>query len=270
MRAAGGSINLQTMIFLRASQRARSVCRTTSLLLWALAGALPGQPLQAGEWLLGPTLAAGATRIGPTPDRGQIGTGTLINGQLDGAIPDQAAWDSSAGAGLMLGWRRGAYTLSGEFNWHFRSDWDLSVPTPSLQTVTNVFTNIERSSWLGGIERRWPIAERWQLAMGVRAGVGTNRFRTDYKERAVTVGGPAVIIKRSSRTGQFNWGVDLSVSRRVGKRWEYGLQYRYFDAGNMRIRPLPDRSIQFQTRLTEHLLRFTLRYRFAGSGRRSG
>ncbi|MEM1231351.1 MAG: outer membrane beta-barrel protein [Pseudomonadota bacterium] len=251
------------MNFMHASQRARGAARTRAW-RWALPALLVlTAPLTANaHWQAGPTLIGGATRIGPTTDRGQIGTGAVIDGLVDGALPQESAWDSSAGAGLMLAYRRGPWAIAGEFNWHFRSDWDLSVPTPSLMTVTNVFTNLERASWLLGADRYWSLGDRWQLVAGLRAGVHVNRLRTDYKERAVIAGGRATIIKSSARQRRFSWGADLGVTRDVGERWELDVRYRYFDSGRMQIRPLADPTIRFETDLEEHLLRFSLRYRF--------
>lgn len=216
---------------------------------------------EPAHWQLAPALMGGMTRVGPTANRNQIGTGMTINGIRDGAFPVRSEWDSGAGAALELGYVRGRLRLSGAFAWHFRSDWDLAAPTPSLATVTNVFTNVERAAWLLGAHYRWPMGSRWQLELGAGGGLVNHKLRTDYKVRAVPGVRAARVEKSSHSERNRALFAQAGVSYGFNPRLEGAVHYRYLDSGSISIRPVAESNARFRTALSDHLIVFSLRYR---------
>lgn len=216
--------------------------------------------LAVDGWHLTPAIMGGATRIGSTRDTGQIGTGALINGMVDGAFDGGATWDSAAGAALELGYAKDRMRYTAAFSWQFRNDWDLAAPTPSLATVTNVFTNIERAAYLVGAHYRVPLGPRWQFEAGLGGGVVVNKLRTDYKIRAAPGISPARLNKNSSSQRTRGLFAQVGFSYRLRARLFGGVHYRYLDTGRVEITPIENESTKFRTRLQDHLLVFSLRY----------
>ncbi|MFK7916032.1 MAG: hypothetical protein AB8B93_19120 [Pseudomonadales bacterium] len=259
----------------RPLRRKTGISWPCSIIFWLLWSPqiLAASPAAAdSHWHLAATLMGGATRIGPTPYRGQIGTGVLINGTRDGAFPVRAEWDSGAGAALELSYNRGRLRFTGAFSWQFRNDWDLAAPTPSLATVTNVFTNVERAGYLMGVHYRWPISRRWQLELGVGAGLINHKLRTDYKVRAVPGLRPAQLQKSSGSERNRGLFAQSGLSYHFNPRLQGAIHYRYLNSGAISIMPLAgSRSgsgpgsgpgARFRTTLRDHLMLFSLRYRF--------
>lgn len=253
MRLPSGTFNLPS------PTRLRALLPTLLLSLCSVASAHAA----CGQWQVGPALSVGGTRIGKTPDRGQIGTGVLIDGRRDGALPQEPVWDSSAAAGVELSCQQGHWRLGASFNWHFRNDWDLSVPTPSIATVTNVFTNIERAVYLLNASYVVPLGRAWQLELKAGAGVAASKLRTDYKERLVPGARPAFIRKSSDSERGFAWAMGMGLARQLNPHWQMAVHYQFLDTGAVHIRPVADRGTRFRTNINDHQLRFSLRYSFS-------
>ncbi len=72
-----------------------------------------------------------------------VGTGVVIDGQIDGSLDNDTIDDYTAGVGFAVGRRIGDWNISGEYIYRYRTDWDLVIATPSIQAITNIFSNVE-------------------------------------------------------------------------------------------------------------------------------
>ena len=89
------------------------------------------------------------------------GSGELINGRVDGQPEDDSEDDVSAGIGFSIGRRVGAWSIALDYLYRYRTDWDIAAQAPSINTVTNVFTDVETNLLLMSVARRGRISTRW-------------------------------------------------------------------------------------------------------------
>lgn len=210
------------------------------------------------QWFTAGTLSIGAADLHNSSSRGTLGTGQLIDGYVDGRLKNSREVDSSAGIGTSIGVNRAAWTLEAELLWRVRTDWDLSAPSPSIRTVTNIQTNISNTTLLLNLSRRWGQVNAWQWQLGGGLGIAFNRFETDYKERAIPGERDEIEIKTDRRSQQLAWNLSASMSHKLGDRWRGRIRYQYVDLGKLEAGPFADRNVKVFSRHSSHELQFTL------------
>lgn len=195
------------------------------------------------EWFGAVKTSIGEVTIDSIRARG-IGTGTIIDGMVDGAIEDDEVDDYTAGVGFAVGRRFGYWHIAAEYVWRYRTDWDIVAPTPSIQAVTNVFANVETSSLLLNLARRGPINEHWSWELGAGIGWVTNDIDAEFIEREVPGVRPEFKVKDSSSTSDFSYNVFGGVTRELGGPWTLNLRARYIDLGELESGPFPSRAVR--------------------------
>ena len=66
----------------------------------------------------------------------EVGTGTVINGQLDGAVRDPRTEDYTGAVNFTLArYLKPQWRVETSYQYRYRSDWDVALTTPSLQTI---------------------------------------------------------------------------------------------------------------------------------------
>lgn len=210
------------------------------------------------QWFTAGTLSIGAADLHNSSSRGTLGTGQQIDGFVDGRLKNSQEVDTAAGIGASIGVNRAAWSLEAEVLWRVRTDWDLSAPSPSIRTVTNIQTNVSNTTVLLNLSRRWGNANAWQWQLGGGLGVAFNRFETDYKEREIPGERDEVEITADRRSQQLAWNLSASVSRTLGKRWQGRIRYQYLDLGKIEAGPFVGRNVKVFSRHSTHELQFTL------------
>ena len=241
--------------------RARRLRRRSWLVLPLL---LPAAGL-AADWHLGLELSGATTTFDDTPDRGQFGTGAIIDGRVDGAFDFDDRRDTSASVGVSLNVLRSNWIIGGQLLWHFPVDWDVSAPTPSIQTVTNTFTNVERATLLLRIGRFGQLRDRWQWQVALLAGASYQRLTTDYVERAVPGVRPEQFRTVENNGLEAAWGLELGTKRQLTERWQFGFFYRGLDTGALSVRATADQPATLDSSLFDHQLLLQLSYRLGGT-----
>ena len=137
------------------------------------------------RWLVVPKIGVGEVSIENIRHDGTIGTGEIIGGELDGQIREGSVRDHPWGIGGSLVRRFGNWDVEAELMWRFRTDWDIAVATPSIQTITNVFTNIETTTLMFNVIRHGRINRRWSWEAGGGLGWVLTRMDSEYIEREV-------------------------------------------------------------------------------------
>ena len=186
------------------------------------------------------TLSAGRATIDRIDHEGTIGTGQLINGLIDGALEDTSITDTVAGIGVSASRDLGTWFVEGEVIWRYRTDWDIAAPTPSINTVTNVFSNVGTWSALVNAGRHGTLGNHWRWQAGAGVGVALNDVDSEYIERAVPGVSGKRIFKASRNEVEPAWNVFASVRRRprncLGNRSALPLHR----SGRFARRPVPD------------------------------
>ena len=216
-----------------------SVGRMTAAVLLLL-----GQPAMAaqgdGEWFGAVKVSLGDVTIDSISTSG-IGNGSIINGQLDGALEDDAVDDWTAGMGIAFGRRFGYWNLEAEYIWRYRTDWDVVTATPSIQSITNIFSNVETNTLMINLARRGPISEHWSWEAGAGIGWVTNDIESDYIEREVPGVRAQMTFKDDDSTSDFSYSVFAGVTRELGGPWTLNVRARYIDLGELETGPFPSR-----------------------------
>ncbi len=210
------------------------------------------------QWFTAGTLSIGAADLHNSSSRGSLGTGQVIGGFVDGRLRNSQEVDAAAGIGASIGFNRSHWSLEAEVLWRVRTDWDLSAPSPSIRTVTNIQTNISNATFMLNLSRRWGNANAWQWQLGGGLGVAFNRFETDYKEREIPGEREEIEITADRRSQQLAWNLSASMSRKLGKRWRGRIRYQYLDLGNIEAGPFVGRDVKVFSRHSTHELQFTL------------
>ena len=180
-----------------------------------------------------------------------IGTGENIGGLIDGRLREGRLDDGVAGMGLRIE-REGTKFHAGiALAWRYRTDWDLTAPTPSIQSITNIFSDVEtRSVTLEAGRHWWRGQHRFAIDLG--AGLVRNRIESEFLEREVpgVRGQRRFEAKRTPR--DLTWNITLSWHRSVGERWLIGTRYRYADLGNFATGEFPGRDARLSARHRSH------------------
>lgn len=213
---------------------------------------------EQNQWFTAGTLSIGAADLHNSSSRGTLGTGQVIGDFVDGRLKNSQEVDVAAGIGASIGFTRAHWSLEAEVLWRVRTDWDLSAPSPSIRTVTNIQTNISNATLLLNLSRRWGSAQTWQWQLGGGLGVAFNRFKTDYKEREIPGEREEIEITADRRSQHLAWNLSASASRNLGKRWRGRIRYQYLDLGNIEAGPFVGRDVKVFSRHSTHELQLTL------------
>ena len=220
--------------------------------------ALPSWAAADAEWFAAVNISIGDVTVDHINHHGTIGTGAMIGDDIDGQIEDGTIDDQAAGLGLVIGRRFGNWNVSAEGVWRYRTDWDLVVATPSIQTITNVFSDVETITLMLNVARRGPISQFWSWEVGAGVGLVRNNLDSQYIERAV----PGVVaeqkFKDSSSSVEFSHNVFAGVSRDLGGPWTLNIRYRYIDFGELEVGPFPNRAASASGDYRSQELLFTL------------
>ena len=190
--------------------------------------------------------------------KGSIGTGLPVNGIIDGNIVENEFTDYVYGVGFSIGRRVDYWAFEAELIWRYRSDWDLTSPTPAIQTITNVFTNIETTTILINAIRRGPINQHWSWEAGAGIGIARNVLESDYIEREVPGVTPELVFKDTSKSVEFTWNVLAGVTRELGGPWTFNARYRYIDFGDLEAGPYPSRNSKVFGTWSSHEVLFSI------------
>ncbi|MYF11914.1 MAG: porin family protein [Gammaproteobacteria bacterium] len=231
--------------------------KAVAVALAVLASVLAG-PVEGADWQAAVKLNAGFTTMSGITHRGTLGTGERIGIDIDGEIERHRTEDVTAGVGASLGRRFGPWLLEAEYVWRYRTDWDATAPTPTIQAITNVFTNVRTSTLMLNAGRTGPFSARWLWEAGLGAGAVWNRMRSDYIERAVSGVRPERRFKRADTKTSLAWNLFAGISRAVGQRWRLGLRYRYIDLGELRAGPFEARPARLFANQGAHELQLAL------------
>ncbi len=193
------------------------------------------------EWFVGLNASLGEDTIDGISHGGSIGTGAVIGGQTDGAIRDDEIDDYTAGIGITVGRRSGNWNIAAEFIYRYRTDFDTEVSTPSIQTITNIFADVETSTLLLNASRRGVINRNWSWELGAGAGFVRTNIDADYIEREIPGVSPELRFNDSPTDTEFAYNVFAGVTRDLGGPWTMNLRYRYIDMGDLEAGPFPGR-----------------------------
>ena len=234
-----------------------SILLLTSTLLLTLVS----QPAMAddSEWFIAAKASLGEDTIDNISDGGTIGTGMLIGNDIDGQIVDDEVDDYTAGLGFAVGKRMGNWTIEGEYVYRYRTDWDIAAPTPAIQTITNVFSDVETQTLLVNLIRRGAINQNWSWEAGIGVGVALQSIDADYIERA-TLTNPEFRVSDNESDTEFTYNILAGVTRDLGGPWTFNLRYRYIDLGELEAGPFPTRPARVSADHMAHELQFSFEF----------
>ncbi|MCZ6618395.1 MAG: outer membrane beta-barrel protein [Gammaproteobacteria bacterium] len=216
----------------------------------------------ADDWYAAAKISGGYATTDDITDKGSIGTGLPINGIIDGEIVEDDFDDYVYGLGVSIGRRMNYWALEAELIWRYRSDWDLTVPTPAIQTITNIFTNIETTTVMVNVIRRSPINEHWSWEAGAGVGIAHNILESDYIEREVPGVTPELTFEDTSKSNEFTWNLLLGVTRDLGGPWTINARYRYIDFGDLEAGPYPMRNSRVFGTWSSHEIQLSIEREF--------
>ncbi len=211
------------------------------VMLTALAGAARADD---GGWRAAFKVSLGEVVIDKMSHGGTIGTGAPLDGFIDGQLEDTRIDDYTAGIGASLARPFGAWTLEGELIWRYRTDWDMVAPTPSLDTVTNVFGNVQTTSVLVNLTRTGRLTERWDWELGAGVGLVRNDIEADYVEREVPGVRPEYKVEDDASETEASFNILAGVRRQLNNGWQINVRLRYVDLGDLSAGPFPDRAVE--------------------------
>lgn len=190
-----------------------------------------------------------------------IGTGELISGRIDGSLREGRLDDGVAGLALRLERDIGDWNTGLNLTWRYRTDWDLTAITNSIQSITNIFSDVQTSNATLFVGRHW---QRGKHRFAIDAGVGLvrNRIESEYLERAVPgVRGQLRFEAQTTHT-DFAWDATLSWHRALNPRWRLGARYRFSSLGDFATGDFPGRPAQLSARHRSHDVLLSLGRRF--------
>lgn len=206
------------------------------------------------NWIVSGRLTAGYAYMDNSSHGGTLGTGTRIGNFVDGELTDRNVDDATNGIGIALGRQFGNWRVESELTWRYRSDWDLSAPSPAINTVTNLFTNFSTTSLLFSGIYEGRLGQHWTWEAGAGAGVAMKVMDGEFIERGVQTDGTDFVANDTRARLDLAWQALIGVSRRLGDHWTANLRYRYADLGELRIGPYPQRPAHLHADLSLHEL----------------
>ncbi len=202
--------------------------------------------------------AAGRTSIGRmmmnnADHGGTVGTGVLIGGVTDGALLETSTRDYSNGIGGAIGLDSGPWRLEGELIWRYRSDWDLTAPTPAEGNVTLFRTNYGTTTLFLNAMRRGALGGRWFWESGAGLGLVRKKYESEFTKRGDARGLPSeILLKESSHGTDFGWQLLAGITRGIGEHWSLHIRYQYADFGNLEAGPYGQRNERVNADLHSH------------------
>ena len=187
----------------------------------------------------------------------EVGTGTVINGQLDGAVRDPRTEDYTGAVNFTLArYLKPTWRVETSYQYRYRSDWDVALTTPSLQTITNLFSNIRTHTLAASLIYEHTLPHNWRWQAGAGFGWSLHRWESEYLERAV----PGIRSEFRSTTddhsNSFAWHVVMGASRPftgfAGREWHLQFRYRYVDFAKVELGDFRDRAATGQATYTSH------------------
>lgn len=230
-------------------------CSLTALLLTRTTSADTGSS-GTEQWFVGITSSIGEVNIENIS--ANIGTGEVIGGERDGQIEDTEIDDYTAGFGFSVGRRIGYWQLAAQYIYRYRTDWDVVAATPAIQTITNVFTNVETHTLLINAARRGPITQHWSWELGAGMGYVHHRMDSQYIEREVPGVSGEQVFKDQRRNGGFSYNFFAGVSREFGRNWTLNIRTSYIDLAELKAGSFPDRPVRLSADQESVELQFSI------------
>lgn len=218
--------------------------------------------LDANQWYVAIKASIGDATIDHITHHGTIGTGARIDNFIDGQIAHEKIGDYTAGTGIAIGKRMGYWNFSAEYIWRYRTDWDIVAPTPSISTVTNIFSNVETTTLLINVAQRRPFTSKWSWELGAGLGLVMNDLETEFIEREAPGISPELIFNDKSRKTDFSYNIYAGITRELIGPWSLSLRYRYIHLGELRAGPFPGRAVRLASDHTSQELQFSLEWEF--------
>ena len=134
-----------------------------------------------------------------------------------------------------------------------------AAPTPSIATVTNVFTDVTTHTLMFNLIRRGVINQNWSWEVGAGIGVVMNKGDTEYLERA-TPTTSELRFEDTNRDNDFTYNVLAGVTRDLGGPWTLNIRYRYIDLGDLGTGPFLDRPARLSAEHHSHELQFSVEF----------
>ena len=235
----------------RSRSRSRPIYGLTILLaVWLSGSCLSAAADQPARWAFYLEPIYGTAIIDQIEGSG-LGTGQFMEGVVDGRLREGRIDDGVAGLGLRIEREIKNWHLGLVFSWRYRTDWDLTAPTPSIQSVTNIFSDVEtRNLHLQAGRHWWRGKNRW--AIGAGAGLVRNRIESELLERAVPGVRPQLRFEAKRTPRDFSWNATLSWHRKLSQRWQIGARYQYSNLGDLATGEFAMRDAQATARHRSH------------------
>jgi len=180
-----------------------------------------------------------------------IGTGELIAGFVDGRLREGRLDDGVAGLGLRIEREYVRWHFGLALAWRYRTDWDLTATTPSISSITNVFSDVETRSATLEVGRHWWRGQN-RLAFDVGAGLVRNRIESEYLEREVPGVRGQLRFEAKETPRDLAWNLTLSWHRPLNDRWQFGVRYRYSNLGDFSTGDFVERPAELSARHRSH------------------
>jgi|GEM_PF-1144185 len=180
-----------------------------------------------------------------------IGTGELLEGRIDGALREGRLDDGVAGLGLRIERTFGHWHGGVNLAWRYRTDWDLTARTPSIQSITNVFSDVETRSVTLFAGRHWWRGKH-RLGIDLGAGLVRNRIESEYLERPVPGVRPQRRFEAKETPRDLTLEASLNWHRPLGDNWLLGARYRYATLGDFSTGDFGARPAQLSARHRSH------------------
>ncbi|XOV84844.1 MAG: hypothetical protein ACFHXK_06910 [bacterium] len=208
------------------------------------------------QWFVGVTGSIGEVDIDDIS--ANIGTGVVIGGERDGQIEDTSLEDYTAGFGFSVGKRLGYWQLATQYIYRYRTDWDVVAATPAIQSITNIFTNVETHTLLINVARRGVITRHWSWELGGGLGYVHHRMDSEYIEREVPGVRGERVFKDQRRNGGFSYNLFAGLVRDLGRHWTLNLRTGYVDMAELKAGSFPERPVRLSADQRAVELQFTI------------
>lgn len=215
-------------------------------------------PPSDGKWFVAISGSIGDVSMENISTGGTIGNGMIINGERDGQLEEDQINDYSGGIGLSFGRRIGFWQIAAEYVYRYRTDWDVVVATPAIQTITNVFSNVETHTLLLNAARRGVINRNWSWELGAGIGFVHHQLDSEYIEREVPGIRGQLLFEDSSRNSDFSYNVFAGITRDLGRSWTLNMRTRYIDMGDLKAGPFPQRPARLSAEQNAVELQFSI------------
>lgn len=190
-----------------------------------------------------------------------IGTGETIDGIVDGNLREGRLDDGVAGLAIRIEREFSHWNTGLNLTWRYRTDWDLTSRTPSIQSITNIFSDVQTSNASIFVGRHW---YRGKHRFAIDAGIGLvrNRIESEYLEREVPgVRGQLRFEAQTTRT-EFAWDATLSWHRKLNPQWQIGARYRFASLGEFQTGEFTGRPAELSARHRSHDVLVSIGRRF--------